>query len=123
MSDIDAEIIKILQPDFLRFMKCCIKKEDINELIKDPACEGEDDVVYFLNLFLQLLLEHKKGVTCLFKKLTTRGYDKKKANKFIYKLLKLKFKQKNKLWSWDELMTYEIDYDPEITTTTTYTID
>ena len=123
MSDIDAEIIKILQPDFLRFMKCCIKKEDIIDLVKDPACDGEDDVIYFFNLFVQLLLEHKKGVTCLFKKLTTRGYDKKKANSFIYKLLKLKFKQKNKLWSWDELMTYEIDYDPEITTTTTYTID
>ncbi len=123
MSDIDAEIIKILQPDFLRFMKCCIKKEDIKDLVKDPACDGEDDVVYFFNMYVQLLLDFKQGVTCLFKKLTTRGYDKKKANKFIYKLLKLKFKQKKKLWSWDELMTYEIDYDPEITTTTTYTID
>jgi len=86
-------------------------------------CEGIDDTVYFFNLFVQLLLEHKKGVTCLYKKLTTRGYDKKKANSFIYKLLKLKFKNKNKLWSWHELQTYEIDYDPEITTTTTYTID
>tara|TARA_R110002020_G_scaffold377960_1_gene589021 strand:+ start:657 stop:1028 length:372 start_codon:yes stop_codon:yes gene_type:complete len=123
MSDIDAEIIKILQPDFLRFIKYCIKEEDLNELIKDPACEGIDDTVYFFNLFVQLLLEHKKGVTCLYKKLTTRGYDKKKANSFIYKLLKLKFKNKNKLWSWHELQTYEIDYDPEITTTTTYTID
>ena len=92
MSDIDAEIIKILQPDFLRFIKYCIKEEDLHELIKDPACEGIDDSVYFFNLFVQLLLEHKKGVTCLYKKLTTRGYDKKKANSFIYKLLKLKFK-------------------------------
>lgn len=123
MSDIDAEIIKILQPDFLRFMKCCIKKEDIEELVKDPACEGEDDVVYFFNMYVQLLLDFKQGVRLLYNKLTKGGYDKKKANKFIYKLLKLKFKQKKKLWSWDELMTYQIDYDPEITTTTTYTID
>jgi len=32
MSDIDAEIIKILQPDFLRFIKYCIKEEDLHEL-------------------------------------------------------------------------------------------
>jgi len=123
MSDIDAEIIKILQPDFLRFMKCCIKEEDLPELIKDPACEGIDDVVYFFNMYVQLLLEHKKGVRLLYNKLTKGGYDNKKSNVFIYKLLKLKFKNKNKLWSWDEMQTFDIDYDPEITTTTTYTID
>jgi len=123
MSDIDAEIIKILQPDFKTFMMVCIKEEDLPELIKDPACEGIDDVVYFFNMYVQLLLEHKKGVRLLYNKLTKGGYDKKKTSSFIYKLLKLKFKNKNKLWSWHEMQTFDIEYDPEITTTTTYTID
>ena len=83
MSEIDAEIIKILEPEFLKFVRICIKKEDINELVKDPACEGDDDVVYFFNVYIQCLLEHKLGVSLLYKRLTQRGYDSKKANKFI----------------------------------------
>jgi hypothetical protein len=123
MTDISPEIINILENDFKTFMMVCIKKEDLNEILKDPVCNGADDVVYFFNLYLQLLLEHKKGVRLLYNKLTKGGYDKRKSNVFIYKLLKLKHKQKHRIWSWEELMTYEIDYDPEITTTTTYTIE
>jgi len=123
MTDISPEIINILENDFKTFMMVCIKKEDLDEILKDPVCNGADDVVYFFNLYLQLLLEHKKGVRLLYNKLTKGGYDKKKSNVFIYKLLKLKFKQKHKIWSWEELMTYDIDYDENITTTTTYTIE
>ena len=123
MTDISPEIINILENDFKTFMLVCIKKEDLSEILKDPVCEGIDDVVYFFNLYLQLLLEHKKGVRLLYNKLTKGGYDKKKSNVFIYKLLKLKFKQRWKCWSWEEMMTYDIDYDPEITTTTKYTIE
>ena len=122
MSEIDAEIIKILEPEFLKFVRICIKKEDINELVKDPACEGDDDVVYFFNLYIQCLLEHKLGVSLLYKRLTQRGYDSKKANKFIYKVLKLKHKNKYKLWTWNEMVEYDIEYDPEIKTTK-YSID
>jgi len=123
MTDISPEIINILENDFKTFMLVCIKKEDLDEILKDPVCNGVDDVVYFFNLYLQLLLEHKKGVRLLYNKLTKGGYDKKKSNVFIYKLLKLKHKQKHRIWSWEELMTYNIDYDPEITTTTKYTIE
>ncbi len=122
MSEIDAEIIKILEPEFLKFVRICIKKEDINELVKDPACEGDDDVVYFFNVYIQCLLEHKLGVSLLYKRLTQRGYDSKKANKFIYKVLKLKHKNKYKLWTWNEMVEYDIEYDPEIKTTK-YSID
>ena len=122
MSEIDAEIIKILEPEFLKFVRICIKKEDINELVKDPACEGDDDVVYFFNLYIQCLLEHKLGVSLLYKRLTQRGYDSKKANKFIYKVLKLKHKNKYKMWTWNEMVEYDIEYDPEIKTTK-YSID
>ena len=123
MTDISPEIINILENDFKTFMMVCIKKEDLNEILKDPVCNGVDDVVYFFNLYLQLLLEHKKGVRLLYNKLTNGGYDKKKSNVFIYKLLKLKHKQKHRIWSWEELMTYDIDYDENITTTTKYTIE
>ena len=123
MTDISPEIINILENDFKIFMRVCIKKEDLDEILKDPACEGIDDVCFFFNLYLQLLLEHKKGVRLLYNKLTKGGYDKKKSNVFIYKLLKLKFKNKTHLWSWEEMMTYNIDYDENITTTTTYTIE
>ncbi len=122
MGEIDKEIIKILEPEFLKFIRICIKKEDINELVKDPACEGDDDVVYFFNLYIQCLLEHKLGVSLLYKRLTQRGYDSKKANKFIYKVLKLKHKNKYKLWTWNEMVEYDIEYDPEIKTTK-YSID
>lgn len=123
MTDISPEIINILENDFKTFMMVCIKKEDLNEILKDPVCNGVDDVVYFFNLYLQLLLEHKKGVRLLYNKLTKGGYDKRKSNVFIYKLLKLKHKQKHRIWSWEELMTYDIDYDENITTTTKYTIE
>ena len=54
MTDISPEIINILENDFKTFMMVCIKKEDLNEILKDPVCNGVDDVVYFFNLYFMV---------------------------------------------------------------------
>lgn len=123
MPDIDKKIVEILQPDFMKFYAMLMKEEEFPKMLEDPACEGEDDIVYFLNCYLQGILEHKKGLTLLYKKIVGGGYCKKKTNRFLYQLLKLKHKTKYKLWSWNEMIDFNIDYDPSIKTTTNYTID
>ena len=123
MTEIHNKIVEILQNDIVKAYMNLVKLPIFKEIIKDPACEGKDDMIFFTNFFLQGLLEHKFGVKYLYNKLTKGGYDKTLTNQFIYKLLKLKHKQQNKLWSWEEMCEYNIDYDSEITTTTKYTID
>ncbi len=114
MPSIDKEIIKILEPHFLKFMKICIKNEDIKEMVKDPSCEGDDDIVYFLNVYIQILLEHKQGVRLLYNRLVKGGYSEKLTKKFIYSVLKLKMKQKTNEWTWAEMDEFQIEYDNDI---------
>jgi hypothetical protein len=121
---IEPEIIKILQPDFIKFYKLLRTDEEFKILLQDKHCEGEDDFVFFLNQFIQGTLEFKAyGVKLLYEKLVKGGYCKLKTNRFIYAVLKLKHKTKEGLWSWAEIDEYDIPLENIKKTTTKYTIE
>ena len=67
MTEINSKIIQILQNDILKAYMNLVKLPIFKEIIKDPACEGKDDMIFFTNFFLQGVLEsHKLGVKYLY---------------------------------------------------------
>ena len=65
MYFIDDEIVKVLLKDTEKFMKLLIEKNIINDFCEDPACNGFDDINYFMMLYVNHLLNNKNGVKLL----------------------------------------------------------
>jgi len=108
--DLDNEILKVLWKSVIIYRDRCLENIDLAEQFKtDKNYKGEDDYEYFIMLYLiQALTRENKGVSLIYNKLVNNGIDKKKANKFIYSVLKLNYKTDKRLWSFNELELFDI---------------
>ncbi len=81
----------------------------------NELCSGEDDICFFYIMFLKGILELKGGTKRLYKIINKKIKNPKKSREFIYKFLKLDYKSELNMWSWNEIIDYEIDtYDRDI---------
>jgi hypothetical protein len=69
---------------------------------------------------IQAFTREEKGVSIIYNKLVNAGIDKKKANNFIYSMLKMNYKCDKGLFSWNEIDEFNIDPDKIKKTTTKY---
>jgi len=108
--DLDNEILKVLWNSVIIYRNKCLENKDLAEQFKtDTNYKGEEDYEYFIMLYLiQSLTRENKGVSLIYNKLVDNGIDKKKANKFIYSVLKLNYKTDKRLWSFNELELFNI---------------
>ena len=54
--------------------------------------------------------------------LLSKGISEKRINELFYFFLKTSYKFENKLFSWNEINDLNLDFDPDMKTTTDYTI-
>lgn len=120
MYFIDDEIVKVLLKDTEKFMKLLIEKNIINDFCEDPACNGFDDINYFMMLYVNHLLNNKNGVKLLKTRLGEHISNEKKINDFIYKILKLNYKMEKGIFSWFEASHFDIDFENIKDTKTKY---
>lgn len=126
--ELDSECCEALIPDMNRFYRFIFKTEPVESIIENYNDIKNDPQLLqstLINLYVNITLQDKKGVKRLYdiiNKNSNNSIDKKKINKFIYTFLKIRHKQTYKMWSWNELQNFEIEYDPEIKTTSKYVL-
>ncbi len=124
--EVNKQCSKVLVPYVKKFIDGLMKQKiPIEEIVQNyeelKKTEGAVQSSLFQN-FINLTLERKDGVTLLHNILEKNNIEKKIINKFLYQFLKLKHKQKYKLWSWFEAIEFEIDDTDINSTTTKYTV-
>ncbi len=126
--ELDSECCEALIPDMNKFYRFIFKTEPVESIIENYNDIKNDPQLLqstLINLYVNITLQDKKGVKRLYdiiNKNSNNSIDKKKINKFIYTFLKIRHKQTYKMWSWNELQNFEIEYDPEIKTTSKYVL-
>ena len=126
--ELDSECCEALIPDMNRFYRFIFKTEPVESIIENYNDIKNDPQLLqstLINLYVNITLQDKKGVKRLYdiiNKNSNNSIDKKKINKFIYTFLKIRHKQTYKMWSWNDLQNFEIEYDPEIKTTSKYVL-
>lgn len=126
--ELDSECCEALIPNMNKFYRFIFKTEPVESIIENYNDIKNDPQLLqstLINIYVNITLQDKKGVKRLYDIINTNSnnsIDKKKINKFIYTFLKIRHKQTYKLWSWNELQNFEIDYDPEIKTTSKYVL-
>lgn len=113
---IDKEILLALEPTITDYIKTLKKNDLMKKVIEtNELCSGEDDICFFYIMFLKGILELKGGTKRLYKIINKKIKNPKKSREFIYKFLKLDYKSELNMWSWNEIIDYEIDtYDRDI---------
>jgi len=114
--DIDNEIALALKSDIEDYMISLKKNKLMKKVIEvNDLCNDENDIEFFYVMFLKGTLELKNGVCKLYNRINNKINNPKKTNKFIYQFLKLQYKSENNMWSWNEIMDYDIDnYEKDI---------
>ncbi len=110
------EILLALEPTITDYIKTLKKNDLMRKVIEtNELCSGEDDICFFYIMFLKGILELKGGTKRLYKIINKKIKNRKKSREFIYKFLKLDYKSELNMWSWNEIIDYEIDtYDRDI---------
>ena len=81
-----------------------MKDKRIKKYIQNlENCESLDDYNFFLMFYVNECIDKKGGIQILYKKLVNKKVNKLKINQFIYSALKLEYKTRHKLWSFNEL--------------------
>lgn len=113
------EILLALEPTITDYITTLKKNDLMKKVIEtNELCSGEDDICFFYIMFLKGILELKGGTKRLYKIINKKIKNPKKSREFIYKFLKLDYKSELNMWSWNEIIDYEIDsYDRDITFT------
>lgn len=113
---INNEIILALEPTIKEYITTLKKNNLMKKVIEtNELCNGEDDINFFYIMFLKGILELKGGTKRLYKIINKKLKNPKKSRDFIYKFLKLDYKSEKNMWSWNEIIDYEIDtYDRDI---------
>ena len=113
---INKEILLALEPTITDYIKTLKKNDLMKKVIEtNELCSGEDDICFFYIMFLKGILELKGGTKRLYKIINKKIKNPKKSREFIYKFLKLDYKSELNMWSWNEIIDYEIDtYDRDI---------
>lgn len=113
---INKEIILALEPTIKEYINTLKKNNLMKKVIEtNELCNGEDDIYFFYIMFLKGILELKGGTKRLYKIINKKLKNPKKSRDFIYKFLKLDYKSEKNMWSWNEIIDYEIDtYDRDI---------
>lgn len=124
--EINKQCSKALIPYVTKFINGLMEQKiPIEDIVQNydelKKTEGAVQCNMFQN-FINLTLERKDGVKLLYNILQKNNIEKKIINKFLYQFLKLKHKQKYKLWSWFEAMEFDIDDSDIENTTTKYTV-
>ena len=113
---INKEILLALEPTITDYVETLKKNDLMKKVIEtNELCSGEDDICFFYIMFLKGILELKGGTKRLYKIINKKLKNPKKSREFIYKFLKLDYKSEKNMWSWNEIIDYEIDtYDRDI---------
>lgn len=113
---INKEILLALEPTITDYITTLKKNDLMKKVIEtNELCSGEDDICFFYIMFLKGILELKGGTKRLYKIINKKIKNPKKSREFIYKFLKLDYKSELNMWSWNEIIDYEIDsYDRDI---------
>ena len=102
--EIDTEIVNALYDTVDFFRKELLKDKRIKKYIQNlENCESLDDYNFFLMFYVNECIDKKGGIQILYKKLVNKKVKKLKINQFIYSALKLEYKTRHKLWSFNEL--------------------
>lgn len=73
-------------------------------------------------LFMTTIVHNTKKMIELKVFLLSKGVCEKKINELFYFFLKTNHKFENKLFSWNEMDELDLDFEPDMKTTTDYTI-
>ena len=73
-------------------------------------------------LFMTTIVTNTKKMIELKVFLLSKGISEKRINELFYFFLKTSYKFENKLFSWNEINDLDLDFDPDMKTTTDYTI-
>tara|TARA_R110000796_G_C14414468_1_gene419164 strand:+ start:414 stop:785 length:372 start_codon:yes stop_codon:yes gene_type:complete len=113
---INKEILLALEPTITDYVETLKKNDLMKKVIEtNELCSGEDDICFFYIMFLKGILELKGGTKRLYKIINKKLKNPKKSREFIYNFLKLDYKSEKNMWSWNEIIDYEIDtYDRDI---------
>jgi hypothetical protein len=126
--ELDSECCEALIPSMNRFYRFIFKTEPVESIIENYNDIKNDPQLLqstLINIYVNITLQDKKGVKRLYdiiNKNSNNSIDKKKINKFIYTFLKIRHKQTYKLWSFCEMMDFDIEPDVDIKLTTKYTL-
>lgn len=123
MDYIDDNIIDVLLPHVYTLKELCISNQTIkNYILNDSSCDNIfTDDNYWLTIYLLITLSRPKGVKSLYNLLLKKNIETKKINKFIYYVLKLNIKSEKQLYSWNEIIEWNIDtMENDVTTTNSY---
>jgi hypothetical protein len=114
---INAEITDILEPLCKKFYSECLDEdESYYQYFKEMNKEEK------FNNYVYTIISDKKCFKSYYD-LLIKKVNKKEVNEFFYNYLKMKQKSQKKIWSWNELMEFNIDpycEDLEINTTSKY---
>ena len=121
--DIDKDIIVAIKPEMVSFYTKMRENEDMFNVMCDGANEyGEEgEATYWFNLFLQIWLK-RQGVKGIVNFLNTKIDDEEKVKNFVYNLIKLDYKSKAGMWSWNEVMEFGIDIEDVKISTAKYSL-
>lgn len=110
---VDHDIYDALEEEFNNFYRYMLKFNKIDKILEDnkTMCKGKEDMEFFYVLFLAGIVNMKGGVKKLHNILSRKITNKKLINKFIYDYIKLDYKSKNNMWSWNEVEEYGIEGD------------
>ena len=121
--DIDKDIIVAIKPEMVKFYTKMRENEDMFNVMCDGANEyGEEgEATYWFNLFLQIWLK-RQGVKGIVDFLNEKIDDEEKVKNFVYNLIKLDYKSKVGMWSWNEVMEFGIDIEDVKISTAKYSL-
>ena len=109
---VDNNFWIILKKDFKKF-KSYLKDYDEEKFLN--YTEGE-----FESLFLYSIVNDIPAIKNIKKKLMDNGLEEKYINTLFYTIMKYKHKIDTKIWSWNEIIEYDIPMDMIEKTTTKF---
>ena len=111
---IDTQITDILEKYCKKFYSA-ILDQDQDFYLKYKTMDENDR----FNNFIYTIIADNDSFVRYYAILIDKGCDKTELNRFFYLYMKMKQKSEEKLWSWNELESFNID-DPDVKTTLKY---
>ena len=109
-----GKIWDILKQDFKKFKSKMLDEDE-------TLVEMFNDKIYAYNLFCYSIVDDTKFMKIVKNKLLVEKIPEKHINNFFYTFLKMQHKTDNGLWSFNEMMEMDIDFEDVKKTTTKYT--
>tara|TARA_R100001440_G_scaffold4551_1_gene10444 strand:- start:831 stop:1196 length:366 start_codon:yes stop_codon:yes gene_type:complete len=107
------KIWDILKKDFRKFKSRMLDEDEtMMECFEDP--------IYAYNLFCYSIVDDPKYMKIVKNMLLKKGIPEKHINNFFYTFLKMQYKTDEGLWSFNEMMEMNLDFEDVKKTTTKY---